>query len=63
MIHQLNSETWPVWAELTVVLLYPFASLLVCTLVGLGARKLSTALTGDFFFSPPARLTPVQATR
>ncbi len=63
MIHQLNSETWPVWAELMVVLLYPFASLLVCTLVGLGARKLSTALTGDFFFSPPARLTPVQATR
>jgi len=63
MIHQLNSGTWPVWAELMVVLLYPFASLLVCTLVGLGARKLSTALTGDFFFSPPARLTPVQATR
>ena len=63
MIHQLNSGTWPVWAELTLVLLYPFASLLVCTLVGLGARKLSTALTGDFFFSPPARLTPVQATR
>ncbi|WP_144837532.1 acyltransferase family protein [Leclercia adecarboxylata] len=63
MIHQLNSGTWPVWAELTVVLLYPFASLLVCTLVGLGARKLSTALTGDFFFSPPARLAPVQATR
>ena len=63
MIHQLNSGTWPVWAELTVVLLYPFASLLVCTLVGLGARKLSTALTGDFFFSPPARLAPVEATR
>lgn len=63
MIHQLNSGTWPVWAELTVVLLYPFASLLVCTLVGLGARKLSTALTGDFFFSPPTRLTPVEATR
>jgi len=63
MIHQLNSGTWPVWAELTVVLLYPFASLLVCTLVGLGARKLSSALTGDFFFTPPARLTPVQATR
>ncbi len=63
MIHQLNSGTWPVWAELTLVLLYPFVSLLVCTLVGLGARKLSTALTGDFFFTPPARLTPVQATR
>ncbi len=63
MIHQLNSGSWPVWAELTLGLLYPFASLLVCTLVGLGARKLSTALTGDFFFTPPARLTPVQATR
>ena len=63
MIHQLNSGTWPVWAELMVVLLYPFASLLVCTLVGLGARKLSTALTGDFFLSPPTRLTPVEATR
>ncbi len=63
MIHQLNSGSWPVWAELTLVLFYPFASLLVCTLVGLGARKLSTALTGDFFFTPPARLTPVQATR
>lgn len=63
MIHQLNSGTWPVWAELTLVLFYPFASLLVCTLVGLGARKLSSALTGDFFFTPPARLTPVQATR
>lgn len=63
MIHQLNSGTWPMWAELMVVLLYPFTSLLVCTLVGLGARKLSTALTGDFFFSPPARLTPVEATR
>ncbi|WP_285127916.1 acyltransferase family protein [Leclercia adecarboxylata] len=63
MIHQLNSGAWPVWAELTLVLFYPFASLLVCTLVGLGARKLSSALTGDFFFTPPARLTPVQATR
>lgn len=63
MIHQLNSGSWPVWAELTLVLFYPFASLLVCTLVGLGARKLSSALTGDFFFTPPARLTPVQATR
>jgi uncharacterized membrane protein YcfT len=35
------------------VLFYPFARLLVCTLVGLGARKLSGALFGDLFFSPP----------
>lgn len=63
MIHQLNSGTWPVWAELTLVLIYPFASLLLCTLVGLGARKFSTTFAGDVFFTPPARLTPVQATR
>ena len=29
----------------------------------LGARKLSTALFGDLFFSPPARLTPQLASR
>ena len=63
MIHQLNGGTWPVWAELTLVLFYPFASLLLCTLVGLGARNLSRALAGDIFFTPPARLTLVQATR
>jgi uncharacterized membrane protein YcfT len=52
-IGEMNAATWPVWAELTLVLFYPFASLLVCTLVGLGARKLSGALFGDLFFSPP----------
>ncbi|WP_230351780.1 acyltransferase family protein [Lelliottia sp. WAP21] len=62
-IGELNAADWPVWAELTLVLVYPFASLIVCTLVGLGARKLSSALFGDIFFTPPARLAPVQATR
>lgn len=62
-IGELNAADWPVWAELTLILIYPFASLIVCTLVGLGARKLSSALFGDIFFTPPARLAPVQATR
>ncbi|ANG92443.1 acyltransferase family protein [Enterobacteriaceae bacterium 155047] len=62
-IGELNAADWPVWAELTLILIYPFASLIVCTLVGLGARKLSSALFGDIFFTPPARLAPVQAAR
>ncbi len=53
-IGELNGAGWPVWAELTLIMVYPLASLLVCTLVGLGARKLSGALFGDLFFSPPA---------
>ena len=60
---EMNAAYWPIWAELTLILVYPFISLLVCTLVGLGARKLSTALFGDLFFSPPARLSPVPTTR
>ncbi|MBM3071717.1 acyltransferase family protein [Lelliottia sp. RWM.1] len=61
LIGELNAASWPIWAELTLIVLYPFASLLICTLVGLGARKLSTTLFGDVFFSPPARLSPAQA--
>lgn len=63
LIREMNAAYWPIWAELTLILVYPFVSLLVCTLVGLGARKLSTVLFGDLFFSPPARLTPQLASR
>ena len=63
LIREMNAAYWPIWAELTLILVYPFISLLVCTLVGLWARKLSTALFGDLFFSPPARLSPVPTTR
>lgn len=63
LIREMNAAYWPIWAELTLILVYPFVSLLVCTLVGLSARKLSTALFGDLFFSPPARLTPQLASR
>lgn len=62
MIREMNAAYWPIWAELTLILVYPFISLLVCTLAGLGARKLSTALFGDSS-SPPARLSPVPTTR
>jgi uncharacterized membrane protein YcfT len=61
LIGEMNAAYWPVWAELTLILVYPFASLLICT--GLGVRKLSTALFGDIFFSPPSTLTLSPTTR
>lgn len=36
LIREMNAAYWPIWAELTLILVYPFISLLVCTLVGLG---------------------------
>ncbi|MCU6671107.1 acyltransferase family protein [Enterobacteriaceae bacterium H4N4] len=63
LIGELNAGRWPVWAELTLILVYPFVSLLTCTLVGLGVRKLSSALLGDVFFTPPARPAPAQSVR
>jgi len=63
LIREMNAAYWPIWAELTLILVYPFVSLRVCTLGGLGARNLSTALFGDLFFTPPARLTPQLASR
>lgn len=63
LIGEMNAAYWPVWAELLLILVYPFASLLLCTLFGLGIRKVSTALFGDLFFSPPARLPAAQASR
>ena len=62
LIGELNAAYWPVWAELTLILIYPFVSLIVCTLVGLGARRVSSALFSDIFFTPPARLAPAHAT-
>ncbi|WP_234082108.1 acyltransferase family protein [Enterobacter quasiroggenkampii] len=63
LIGEMNAAYWPVWAELTLILVYPFASLLICTLAGLGVRKISTALFGDIFFSPPSPLTLSPTTR
>ncbi len=49
--------------ELGLLLVYPLLSLLVCTLVGLGIRRLSVRLFGDLFFSPPEKLRLVPAPR
>lgn len=58
MIAQINRGQFADDIVLAILLVYPFASLAICTLIGLGFRKLSTALFGDVFFSPPARLAP-----
>lgn len=63
LMGEMNAAYWPVWAELALILVYPFASLLICTLAGLGVRKISTALFGDLFFSPPSASALSPATR
>lgn len=63
LIGEMNAALWPVWAELCLILVYPIASLLICTLAGLGVRKISTALFGDLFFSPPSTRSLSPATR
>ncbi|TNV22003.1 hypothetical protein FH968_03730 [Buttiauxella sp. B2] len=56
MIGQINHGQLSDELLLVVLMVYPFASLAICTLFGLGFRKLSRALCGDMFFSPPARM-------
>lgn len=58
LLKPLNIGAWPPAAELAILLFYPFVTLLVCTLVGLMIRKISTALFADLFFTPPANLVP-----
>jgi uncharacterized membrane protein YcfT len=58
MIAQMTQGQLSDELVMAILLVYPFASLAVCTLIGLGFRRLSTALFGDLFFSPPAKLLP-----
>lgn len=63
LIPLFNASRFSPTVELALLLVYPFASLLVCTLAGLLVRRLSKRLAGDLFFSPPVDVRPVQATR
>ncbi|MEX9253098.1 acyltransferase family protein [Pseudenterobacter timonensis] len=63
LVKEVNAAWLPLWGELSLVLFYPFASLLVCTLFGLGMRKISQRLFDDFLFSPPSNFTLERATR
>ncbi|HHU0693238.1 acyltransferase family protein [Citrobacter sp. Marseille-Q3906] len=53
LIPKLNHAAWPAKVELAVLLIYPFASLLLCTLAGLIVRKFSQKAVADLLFSPP----------
>lgn len=62
LLTPMNVGRWSPTFELTIVLIYPFCSLAICTLVGLCIRKISSAIFADLLFTPPARLaSPLQA--
>lgn len=63
LIPQINTAAWSPELERVLLLVYPFASLLVCTLLGLAVRKLSQGLFGDILFSPPSRAQTVGYSR
>ncbi len=63
LLAPLNAGRLPPMAELALLLTYPFLSLVVCILAGLGVRKLSALLFDDLFFTPPAKLRPAASIR
>ncbi|POT57697.1 hypothetical protein C3432_07010 [Citrobacter amalonaticus] len=54
LIPKMNAAVWSAQTELTVLLVYPFVCLLLCTLAGLLVRKISQYAFADILFSPPA---------
>ena len=54
LIPKINHTAWPAYAELALLLVYPFACLLLCTLFGLLVRKISQKTVADLLFSPPS---------
>ena len=54
LLPKLNHTVWSANVELALLLVYPFACLLLCTLVGLMVRKISQKTVADLLFSPPS---------
>lgn len=54
LIPQMNAARWSPQLELTLLLVYPFVSLLICTVAGLLVRKFSQRAFSDLLFSPPS---------
>lgn len=63
LIPQMNAERWSPQVELALLLVYPFVSLLICTLAGLLVRKLSQRAFSDLLFSPPSLHAAVSYSR
>lgn len=64
LIPQMNAVRWSPQVELTLLLIYPFVSLLICTVAGLLVRKLSQRAFSDLLFScllcPLPSVTPAK---
>jgi uncharacterized membrane protein YcfT len=56
LLTPMNAGRWSPAVELTIVLLYPFCSLVICTLVGLCIRKISSAIFADLLFHPASQI-------
>ncbi len=52
LLAQMNAARWSPQVELTLLLVYPFVSLFICTVAGLLVRKLSQRAFSDLLFSP-----------
>ncbi len=58
LIPKINHAAWPAYAELALLLVYPFACLLLCTLFGLLVRKISQKTVADLLFPRPLYRSP-----
>lgn len=56
LVAKINRDAFSDTLLLALLLVYPFISLALCTLVGLGVRKFSTLFVNDALFSPPKPL-------
>ena len=63
LLAQLNQGLLSRPVELAILLVYPFASLAICTLFGLATRRLSAFIFSDVLFTPPRPLVAAPATR
>ncbi|XPE24063.1 hypothetical protein ACNKHM_00605 [Shigella sonnei] len=63
LIPQMNAVCWSPQVQLTLLLIYPFVSLLICTVAGLLVRKLSQRAFSDSLFSPPSLPATVSYSR
>jgi uncharacterized membrane protein YcfT len=63
LLAQLNQGRFSQPIELAILLVYPFASLAICTLFGLATRRISAFIFSDVLFTPPRPLVTAPATR
>ncbi len=52
LLAQMNAARWSPQVELTLLLVYPFVSLFICTVAGLLVRKLSQRAFSDSVVHP-----------